>query len=411
MRIQRTIPPAAAPIYLRDFLNGIKGIFRGNREIERFRSELKEHFGVKHCSLVSSGKAALTIMLRALHSLHPERDEVLIPAFTCYSVPSAIVRAGLKVRLCDTNPDTLDFDYDQLSKILSSHQLTAVSNELSAENSSEPPAMGSELACGSKLLAIIPTHLFGMAADVERVKELACDPDIYIIEDAAQAMGNEHSGTKLGTLGDVGFFSLGRGKALSTIEGGIILTDQDRLGVLIARYCRNLAKYRLIECARIIVDSLSLVIFLNPHLFWFPKSLPFLRLGETVYNPQFRMREFSSFQAGLARRWVKKLHRFRRSRLNNAKSWQGAIDSKAMNSDELSAISYEHGLSLIRYPIRIRSNRLRRAILEENNRSGLGIMPTYPDTVSGIAELRGRFEGERFPLGEKLVREKSRKRA
>jgi len=124
MRIGRTLPPAASPIYPRDILSGIKGVFRGKRELNRFQSELKEYFGVKHCFLVSSGKAALTLILKALHKIHPDRDEVLIPAFTCYSVPSAIVRAGLKVRLCDISPDTLDFDFNQLDKILAQSKLS-----------------------------------------------------------------------------------------------------------------------------------------------------------------------------------------------------------------------------------------------------------------------------------------------
>ena len=88
--IQRTLPPAATPIYLKDIINGFKGLTNGQKEITRFESELKKYYKVKHCFLVSSGKAALIIILKALHELHPERNEVLIPAYTCYSVPSAI---------------------------------------------------------------------------------------------------------------------------------------------------------------------------------------------------------------------------------------------------------------------------------------------------------------------------------
>jgi dTDP-4-amino-4,6-dideoxygalactose transaminase len=119
MRIGRTLPPAATPIGIRDIASGICGIVAGQQELDRFQGELKEHFGVKHCFLVSSGKAALTLILLALKELSPDRDEVLIPAFTCYSVPSSIVRAGLRIRLCDLHPDCLDFDFVQLSAMLS----------------------------------------------------------------------------------------------------------------------------------------------------------------------------------------------------------------------------------------------------------------------------------------------------
>src|SRR5947209_10297976 len=119
MRIGRTLPPAATPIGVTEIVSGVCGIFRGRTELDRFQSELKEHFGVKHCFLVSSGKAAFTLILLALKELFPDRDEVVIPAFTCYSVPSSVVRAGLRIRLCDLRPDSLDFDFAQLSAMLS----------------------------------------------------------------------------------------------------------------------------------------------------------------------------------------------------------------------------------------------------------------------------------------------------
>src|ERR1700704_5055411 len=119
MRIRRTLPPAAAPIGITEFVSGVCGIFRGQKELERFQSELKEHFGVKHCFLVSSGKAAFTLILLALKELSPGREEVLIPAFTCFSVPSSVVRAGLEIRLCDLRLESLGFDFAQLSAMLS----------------------------------------------------------------------------------------------------------------------------------------------------------------------------------------------------------------------------------------------------------------------------------------------------
>src|SRR5438309_5372822 len=119
MRIGRTLPPAATPIGITEIASGVFGMLHGQKELERFQSELKQHFGVKHCFLVSSGKAAFALALLALKELFPDRDEVLIPAFTCFSVPSSVVRAGLRIRLCDLHPDSLDFDFAQLSAMLS----------------------------------------------------------------------------------------------------------------------------------------------------------------------------------------------------------------------------------------------------------------------------------------------------
>src|SRR6266850_4607505 len=118
MRIGRTLPPAATPIGIREIISGVCGIFHGRQELDRFELELKEHFEVEHCFLVSSGKAAFTLILLALQELFPDRNEVLLPAFTCYSVPSSVVRAGLRIRLCDQRADSFDFDFAQLSAML-----------------------------------------------------------------------------------------------------------------------------------------------------------------------------------------------------------------------------------------------------------------------------------------------------
>jgi len=373
MRIGRTLPPAASPIYLRDIINGIKGVFRGKEELERFKSEIKEYFGMKHCFLFSSGKAALTLILKALHKIYPGRDEVLIPAFSCYSVPSAIVRAGLKVRLCDIHPDTLDFDFEQL----------AMSLQRSADG----------------LLAIIPTHLFGFPADVARIRNLIDDLKITIVEDAAQAMGAEWNGKKLGTLGDVNFFSLGRGKALSAVEGGIILTDRDDIAEKIRSQLALIPDYSIFALMRLFFMTISLTLFLHPRLFWLPKSFPFLKLGETIYDPNFNIRKMSAFQAGLANSWQEKVKKFKKIRSTNSRHLVSCLQPSS--TYYLLPISYQLN-NLIRFPIRIDDEGLRMKVLRRSYQMGLGIMPTYPDSINGIPEIKDVFQGQRFPMAKEV---------
>ncbi len=332
--------------------------------------ELRVHFGSKHCFLASSGKAALTLILRAIHEMHPGRDEVLIPAFTCYSVPSAIVRAGLKVRLCDVDPSTLDFDFENLLRLLSPH------------------------SCMKRLLAIIPTHLFGLSADVGRLRSLLRDPEVTIVEDAAQSMGSERNGKKLGTLGDVGFFSVGRGKALSFVEGGIILTDRDDISETLKAHIDALPHWSYSYLAVLIFKALSITFFLRPSLFWVPKSIPFLRLGETIFDPRFRVGRMSPFQASLARDWQMRLEKFACARRKNSQRWAAIL--KRIGPGHFALIN-GGGIDLIRFPVRIFDAKQRKAVLKESGRLGLGIMPTYPDSIDGIPELFGALQDQHFP--------------
>jgi len=378
MRIARTLAPAAAPIYPRDIISGLKGLVRGRQELKRFESELKEYFGVEYCFLVSSGKAALTLILQALKDIHPDRNEVLIPAFTCYSVPSAIVRAGLKVKLCDIDPQTLDFDFVMLSKTLTK-----------PNNPTTPTP---------RLLAIVPTHLFGLPADIERLRGLFSESEVPIIEDAAQTMGAERNGKKLGTLGDVSFFSLGRGKALSTVEGGIILTRRKDFAENIMDRLSRVREYGVFELIKLFLKAISLALFLRPALFWIPKSIPFLRLGETIYDPMFKIKKMSPFQAGLAKNWKNKLKSFRSVRSEYAKHWSKFI--KTSKNYQLPAISHELNSNLLRFPVMIHDDSQRKKILKESNERGLGIMPTYPDSIDGIRDLARSFRGRHFPAAK-----------
>jgi len=382
MRIGRTLPPAAAPIYLKDIISGLRGIIRGQKEINRFESELKEHYNVKHCFLLSSGKAALTIILKALHELHPERNEVLIPAFTCYSVPSAIIKAGLKVKLCDINSKTLNFDFDQLKKILSQ------ANSSNSKNS---------------ILAVIPTHLFGLPVDVERVRKIKKDDKISIIEDAAQAMGGTLKRIKIGTLGDAGFFSMGRGKAFSSVEGGVILTNNNSMADDITRQMKSLPAYSILEVLKLIIVSFILSIFMHPALFWFPKSIPFLKLGQTIFEPDFPLKKISSFQAGLTKNWLVRLKEMNSIRKQKSICFFECF--KKNNNLASSMIRQNKNNFFLRFPLKIYDKRVFERILSKSEKSGLGIMRAYPNSVNHIRELAGFFEGKNYPEAYKISKQ------
>jgi len=367
-RIGRTLSPAAAPLGFMDVVPGVAGLFRGTKSVTRFEQELKEHFQVRHCFAVSSGKAALVLILQALHDLSPDRDEVLIPAYTCYSVPSAIVKAGLRVRLCDVSRETLDFDYGRL-----------------AEEIDNP-----------RLLAVVPNHLFGLPSDVARVRDMVRGRGIFVIEDAAQAMGAQWNGRKLGTQGDAGLFSMGRGKAFATVEGGILLTDDDRIGRAIGNRLSTFEEYGGLEKIKLLVYALVLAALIHPSWFWLPKSLPFLKLGETLFDTSFPLRKLSAFQSGLARSWKERSAAFRKARAKNVEKLAGCGVPAV-------GVTGERAPDLIRYPILLPDKVAKQALLRKSGEMGLGIADGYPDSIDGIVELGFRAQGKVFPAAQEIV--------
>jgi len=379
MKIKRTLPPAAAPIGFSDIVSGLKAMMNPIEETSRFESEIKTYFGVRHCFVVSSGKASLTLILKALHKKHPSKDQVLIPAFTCYSVPAAIKKAGLKIMLCDIAPGSLDFNYEQLQ-----------------EKISDPK---------NSILAIVPTHLFGVPSNIPRVKQLAAGKDISIVEDAAQAMGGKLDGFKLGTIGDAGFFSLGRGKAFSTIDGGIILTNNDTIAENITEQLALIQGGSKADTIKIMVHAFILAIFLNPRVFWFPGNLPFLKLGMTFYEPQFSIKKMPAFQLGLTRGWQKKLTRFNGFRIKNSKFWSYFFRKNFTNGSfqPIRLLPKTNTLS-IRYPILVKDEYIK-PILFKSAELGLGISATYPDAINNITALADTFKGETYPMAGKMAKQ------
>ena len=374
MRIGRTLPPAAAPNTFNDLLNGLAAMRKGSAAIKQFRESLCRYFEVRHCFLLSSGAAALSVILKALRQLSPTRDQVVIPAFTCFSVPSAIKKVGLSVCPCDLEPGRLDLNHKALELLIDEW--------------------------GERILAIIPTHLYGVPANVCCIRRFVGPGAITVIEDAAQAMGSKGSGGPLGVQGDVGIISLGRGKAFSTGEGGIILTNKDVLAEAIKQQVSTVPDYGIFQWVRLVLATFAVQFFSKPALFWLPKALPFLRVGETIYNTRFPVRKLSAFQAGLAVNWAERLAMLQNIRRSNASQWRRLC--RRLDLDD-SMIGHARAEDLIRYPLCVDNPEQRRKILAISEQQGLGIMPGYPTTVSKIPELKDELAAFSVQCAEKVA--------
>ncbi|OPY00826.1 MAG: L-glutamine:2-deoxy-scyllo-inosose aminotransferase [Syntrophorhabdus sp. PtaB.Bin184] len=361
MRIRRTLSPTAAPLGFADLWRGLKGFFVGERYLRRLKEEITGYFGVRHAWFTSSGKAALYVILRALRSLRPDRTEVLIPAYTCFSVPSAIVRAGLEVALCDVDSSSFDFDGALLGKSI---------NE--------------------KTLCVVPSHLFGIPSSMESIMGICRERAVFVLEDAAQAMGVRRGGKMLGTIGDVGFFSLGRGKPVTCGSGGIIVTNSDAIGRAVDRELSSLPLPGKARQAREYVKVAVMNLFIRPRLYSLPASLPFLHLGRTVFDTRFPVMRFSPMQAGLCATWRRRLETAASVRREQAGMLWRALDSARIAGDPLSA-------GYLRLPFMTESRERGQMICSTARERGLGITRMYPSPINEIPQIAHRFAGMAFP--------------
>ncbi|WP_297322229.1 DegT/DnrJ/EryC1/StrS family aminotransferase [uncultured Bartonella sp.] len=201
MKSRGEVPPTAGlPMIWRDWLPTRKDLPR----------ILAEMFDLPPLIVECSGTAALVVALKTLADM-PEnkgRTEVVIPAYNCPLVVFAIVRCNLTVKLCDTQKNHFDFDFDCLDQCVD-----------------------------EKTLAVIPAHIGGQVADVKKCLAIARKKGAYVIEDAAQALGSS-----AGKIGDIAFFSLAVGKGLTLYEGGLLTARDVKLHAAMEKTHQKLVK-------------------------------------------------------------------------------------------------------------------------------------------------------------------------
>ncbi|OWJ55197.1 DegT/DnrJ/EryC1/StrS family aminotransferase [Pyrodictium delaneyi] len=183
------------------------GILAHGPEVEAFEREFAEYIGVDYAVAVSSGTAALDLILKAYRIRHG--DEVITTPFTFIATANAILYQGARPVFADIDPETYNLDPDKVLELIT-----------------------------PRTRAIIAVHLYGHPADMKPLREIAEDHNLILIEDAAQAHGAEYMGKKVGSLGDVAAFSFYPTKNMTTGEGGMVTTSDKKIAERI-RLLRN----------------------------------------------------------------------------------------------------------------------------------------------------------------------------
>ena len=182
-------------------------ISSGGSYITKFEESFAAYCTVKHGVSCSNGTTALHLAIEALKI--GRGDEVLIPTFTMAASCNAVIYAGAKPVLVDSELDTWNININEIE---------------------------SKITPQTK--AIMVVHTYGHPVDMDRVKEIADKHNLFIIEDAAEAHGAKYKGRKIGSLSDVACFSFYGNKIITCGEGGMHVTNNDEIAER-ARKLRN----------------------------------------------------------------------------------------------------------------------------------------------------------------------------
>ncbi len=163
--------------------------------VQAFETAFAGFCGVSHAVATASGTAALHLALLAL-GVGPG-DEVLVPTLTFVATANAVSHTGALPVFIDSERNSWTIDPDQLEKAIT-----------------------------PRTKAVIPVHLYGHPAEMDRILEVAARHQLAVIEDASEAHGARYKGKRVGGLGDVAAFSFYGSKIITTGEGGMVVTDR-----------------------------------------------------------------------------------------------------------------------------------------------------------------------------------------
>lgn len=166
------------------------------RFINKFEEEFARYIGVRYAVATSNGTTALHLALVALGI--KAGDEVIVPSLTFIATANAVSYTGAKPVFVDSEMDTWNLDPEKI-----------------------------ESKINDKTKCIIPVHLYGQPAKMDKIMDIAKRSNLFVIEDAAEAHGAEYNNKKVGSIGHIGIFSFYGNKIITTGEGGMIVTDDD----------------------------------------------------------------------------------------------------------------------------------------------------------------------------------------
>jgi dTDP-4-amino-4,6-dideoxygalactose transaminase len=247
----------ASPSIGRDEIKAVvevlkSGMLAQGQKVKEFEEKVAEYVGVKYAIATSSGTTALHTALLAA-GIKPGHEVITAP-FTFIATANSILYCGAKPVFVDVDEKTFNIDPEKIEEKIT-----------------------------EKTKAILPVHLYGQPADMEKILKICESHNLLLIEDAAQALGAEFKGKKVGSFGDCAIFSFYPTKNITTGEGGMVVTNNEN----IAEKCRKIRNHG--EYRRYFVDLVG-------------------------YN--YRMTEIAA-AIGLAQ--FKKLEKFNNKRIRNAK--------------------------------------------------------------------------------------------
>jgi dTDP-4-amino-4,6-dideoxygalactose transaminase len=205
-------------------------------------------------------------------------------------------------------------------------------------------------------------------------------------------------------MGNVGFYSFGRGKSLAAMEGALIITNSDDIAAAIREETQMLPSTSMIHSAWLLSQMLIYSVFLRPRLYWLPNKLPFLNLGATEFEPEFPEFRMPALIEKLLIRTHVRLQEFNAIRRRNAAALREGLKGNPFFA--VPSPSPDCVPNYIRFPLVARDESTRDRAVQALQAAGIGATPFYPSALCDIEGIERHMATADFhrPCAEALSR-------
>ena len=366
----RKLPPVGIKLRYSELAAALRS---GPEAEARLAEALQGRLACRCAFLFGSGRAALAAILSALRRFHPGHC-VIVPAYTCWSVPAAVVRAGLRVVPAEMLPGQIDYDLERLARM-----------------------------DWTDVLAVISPNLFGLPGELTRLEGLVEGNDAVLIDDAAQALGASLRGQPVGSFGAAGLISFGRGKNITALGGGAALIRDEELASAMDQVADSFRSSPPPDSLNIALRGAAMRIALSPSWYGWAERLPGVEVGRTVYQPEFPTAAMGAPRAALAGRVLE--------RLDEINQWRGQraemIDRRLADNRSIVLPKPRSGAvpAWLRRPFLPQDEGKKEILLSALQAAGIGASGMYPAPVHQIPGLGNELDlrGAPFAGAERLA--------
>ena len=369
------IPSVIVPVTYHEILSALTTITTSDgSKISAFEQKFSEYVGCKDVLLTYSGRTALYLLLKA-YGLK-RGDEVIMPAYGCETVARLIMDMGYRLIFADVDMSTYNMSVADLSERISDNTR-----------------------------AIVAIHMFGNPCDMSGIMEVAGDYNAITIEDSAQTIGAEYHGKKTGTIGDCGFFSFGTAKPMTTMNGGIVVSEDEEIIKKVRKIAEGFGSsdsQRLKVLAKLTAYSFIKNPLLYALIYNFTLNRRVARrcmLEKESINPGDFRYAYTDMQAAVGMVQLSKLDKMNDYRIANANYLMKRLnDIKTIHIPEVSDNTKP---IFLRLPIWIEEGgvKVRDELIQQMQKSGIDTPVAYPNVLPRFFNL----SMEPYPNAEELV--------